>query len=124
VIRWRLDRVLCAVLEIAAIAAYGYWGWATHSGTTRYVWAVGAMVVAATVWDVFRVHGDGLRPAVAVPGWSRLVLEAAYFTGVATSLAAAGQAALGIAYALLVAIHYTIAHERVRWLIRETEDAG
>lgn len=123
-IRFRLDRALCALLEITAVLAYGYWGWAVHDGTARYVWAAGAMFVAATVWDVFRVPGDGLRPSVCVPGWARLIIEAGYFTGVATSLAAAGLPGLGITYAILVALHYTVTHERVAWLLGVSEDAG
>lgn len=120
--RHDLDRALCAVLEGTAILAYGYWGWAVHDGWARYAWAVGAMIVAATVWDVFRVPGDGLRPRVPVPGGVRLIIEAAFFTGVAASLAV-GRPGLGIAYAILVAIHYTVTHERLAWLLREGEDA-
>jgi hypothetical protein len=124
VIRFRLDRALCALLEITAVLAYGYWGWAVHGGLARYAWAVGAMFVAATVWDVFRVPGDGLKPTVRVPGWVRLIIEAGYFTGVATSLAAAGLPGLGIIFAILVALHYAVTHERVAWLLNAREDTG
>ncbi len=119
--RYRLDRALCAVLESTAILAYGYWGWAAHDGWARCAWAAGAMIVTATVWDTFRVPGDGVRPAVPVPGGVRLVIEAGFFTGVASSLAAS-RPEIGIAYALLVAIHYTITHERLVWLLRANED--
>jgi hypothetical protein len=78
------------------------------------------MIAAWIVWDVFRVPGDGgANPAVPVPGWVRLVIEAAYFTGVATALAAAGVPQIGLVYAILVAIHYTLTHQRVIWLLRE-----
>jgi hypothetical protein len=118
---YRLDRALVAVLAPTAILAYGYWGWVAHDGWARCAWAAGAMIVAATVWDVFRVPGDGVRPTVPVSGGVRLVIEAAFFTGAASSLAA-GRPELGIAYALLVAIHYTVTHERVVWLLRASED--
>ena len=76
------------------------------------------MIVAATVWEVLRVPGDGdVQPTIAVPGWMRLIIEAAYFTGVVTSLAACGRPEIGIAFALLVGIHYTLTHERVVWLL-------
>jgi hypothetical protein len=117
----RLDRGLGALLVIATIAAYGYWGWAVHDGWAKLVWAAGCMVAAATIWDVLRVRGDGAEPTVAVPGWIRLLIEAAYFTGVVTSLAAAGQPELGIMYAILIGIHYTLTHERVVWLLYEGE---
>lgn len=120
VTRRRPHRTLAALLEIAAILAYGYWGWAVHAGPGRYAWSLGAMVAAWILWDVFRVPGDGsVNPAVPVPGWVRLVIEAAYFTGVATALAAAGVPQLGLAYAILVAILYTLTHQRVIWLLRE-----
>jgi Protein of unknown function (DUF2568) len=81
------------------------------------------MVLAATVWDVFSVPGDaGQAPAIAVPGWARLTLEAAYLTGAATSLGAAGVPELGICFALLVAIHCTLTHRRLVWLFREGQD--
>jgi hypothetical protein len=119
----RLARLLAGVLEIGAVAAYGYWAWATHAGIARAAWALGAMVVAATVWDAFQVPGDsGFAPVVAVPGWIRLTIEAAYFTGAVTSLVAAGAPELGICLALLVAIHYTLTFRRVSWLFREGED--
>ena len=119
-IHHRLDRALRATLEVSAVAAYGYWGWAVHTGVIRAAWALGAMIVAATIWDAFQVPGDaGPSPLIAVPGWGRLTLEAAYLTGAATSLVAAGAPELGICFALLVAIHFTLTHRRVVWLFRE-----
>ena len=118
---YRLDRALCVVLESTAILAYGFWGWTAHDGWARFAWAAGAMIVAATIWDVFRVPGDGVRPRVPVQGGVRLIIEAAFFAGVASSLAAS-RPELGIAYALLVAIHYTFTHERLVWLLSAGED--
>ena len=80
VTRRRSQSPLAGFLEVAAVLAYGYWGWAAHSGTTRWAWALGAMIVAWILWDVFRVPGDGTaKPAVPVPGWVRLIIEAAYW---------------------------------------------
>ena len=64
-----------------------------------------------------RSHFTG--PPGRTAGWARLILEAAYLTGAATSLVAAGSPELGICFALLVAIHYTLTHRRVVWLFRE-----
>jgi hypothetical protein len=116
---------LTGLLEVAAVLAYGYWGWAAHPGTTQWAWTLGAAVVAWIVWDVFRVPGDGTaKPAVPIPGWVRLVIEAAYFTGVATALAATNLQLVGIVYIILVAIHYTLTHQRLIWLLREGESAA
>jgi hypothetical protein len=121
----RFSRMLSGVLEISALAAFGYWGWAMHSGISRAAWALGAMIAAATIWDVFQVPGDtGLAPMIAVPGWVRLTIEAAFFTGAVTSLVAAGAPELGVCLAFLTAIHYALTHRRVAWLFREGEEDG
>lgn len=105
--------------------AYGYWAWAVHDGYIRYAWALLALIVAWVVWDVFRVPGDGsARPAVPVPGWARLIIEAGYFTGAGTALVAAGAEEAGIFFMLLVAVHYSLTHRRVLWLLREEESAA
>ena len=114
------ERLLGPVLEVGAIAAYGYWGWALHGGAARWAWALGGLIMAAAVWDLFRVPGDStLPPTVAVPGWGRLTLEAAFFTGAACSLVAAGVPELGVCLVILVCIHYTLTFRRVVWLLRE-----
>jgi hypothetical protein len=121
----RADRLLGGVIEVAAVLAYGYWAWAVHAGYVRYAWALGVMIVAWVIWDVFRVPGDGsARPAVAVPGWLRLIIEAGYLTGAGTALVAAGAPAPGIAFVLLVALHYSLTHRRLLWLLRQGESTA
>ena len=121
----RSDRRLGAVVEVAAVLAYGYWAWAVHTGYVRYAWALGAMVVAWVIWDVFRVPGDGAaRPTIAVPGWVRLIIEAGYLTGAGTALVAAAAPVPGIAFMLLVAVHYSLTHRRLLWLLREGESTA
>ena len=34
------------LLELAALAALGQWGWVAHDGAARWVWTVGLVVVA------------------------------------------------------------------------------
>ena len=63
------------LLEVAALAALARWGWATHAGATRWLWAIGVPLVAAAAWAVLRAPGDGPAPLVAVPGALRLALE-------------------------------------------------
>jgi hypothetical protein len=119
------DRLLGAFIQVAAVLAYGYWAWAVHTGYVRYAWALGAMVVAWAVWDVFRVPGDGsARPAVAVPGWVRLIIEAGYLTGAGTALIAAGAPVPGVVFMLFVAVHYSLSHRRLVWLLREGESTA
>jgi hypothetical protein len=123
--RHPFDRALCAFIEVAAVLAYGYWAWAVHSGSIRYAWTLLAVIVALAVWDVFRVPGDGsAKPRVPVPGWVRLIIEAGYFTGAGTALVAAGAEEAGVVFMLLVAIHYSLTHRRVLWLLKEEESTA
>ena len=102
--------------------AYGYWAWAVHTGDIRFAWALGAMLLAWFVWDFFGVPGDSsTRPAIAIPGWARLILEAGYFTGAGTALVAAGAPGLGIAFLFLVAAHSSLTHRRLLWRLHEGE---
>ncbi|NLE23475.1 MAG: YrdB family protein [Actinobacteria bacterium] len=123
--RYPFDRALCAFIELAAVLAYGYWAWAVHDGYIRYAWMLLALIVALVVWDVFRVPGDGSsKPRVPVPGWVRLIIEAGFFTGAGTSLVATGAEEAGVLFMLLVAVHYSLTHRRVLWLLREEETAA
>ena len=106
------------VLELAALAALGYWGWVAHDGTARWLWAGGLVVGAAAVWGVFRVPGDGGPPVVAVPGWVRLLIEAVVFGGATAALLASGRVYLGVAFGVIVVAHYAISYDRVVRFLR------
>jgi hypothetical protein len=108
-----LNLALRFALELAALAALGYWGWVAHAGAVRYVWVIGLVVGAAAVWGAFRVPGDGGPPVVAVPGWVRLTIEALFFGGATLTLLAAGRVTLGLAFAFIVVLHYAISYDRV-----------
>ncbi len=66
-------------LEIAALAAMGYWGWTQHDGIGRYGWTIGLVVGASALWGTFRVPNDPTDAVVAIPGVARLGLEAVFF---------------------------------------------
>ncbi|MFB6106655.1 MAG: DUF2568 domain-containing protein, partial [Halobacteriaceae archaeon] len=113
----RTNLALRAVLEVAALVAFGYWGWTTHAGSARVAWAVGAPVAVAAVWAVFRVPGDPGDAPVAVPGPVRLALEVVLFAAAASLLWAAGATVAAVVFGALVVGHYGLAGERVRWLL-------
>jgi hypothetical protein len=77
------------VLELAALAALGYWGYVTAQGPLRFVLAVGLPLVAAIVWGVFIAP----NAAVDLPALAKLVLGLAVLLLAALALAAAGRAA-------------------------------
>lgn len=71
------------LLELLALFAMGYWGWAQHLGLARFFWMIGLPLVAAVLWGTLRVPGHPGPAPVAVSGPLRLFLEAVFF-GVAT----------------------------------------
>lgn len=112
--------VLRFLLELAALAAIGYWGVTAHAGFASLLWAGGGVLLAATLWGVFRVPDDpssaGSAP-VSVPGPIRLVLELLLLGGSVVLLAAAGRPLAAAVLGLLLVLHYTLAWRRVRWLL-------
>lgn len=105
------------LLEMAALAALGYWGWTQHEGFLRILWTLGLLLVAGTLWAVFRVPGEGGDPIVAVPGVVRLLLEAALFVTAALLLRAAGQPQLALILGTVVALHYIASYDYVLRLL-------
>jgi hypothetical protein len=81
--------------------------------------AVPALVAAG--WGTFAVPDDPSRSGaapVAIPGLARLALELAVFVFAVWALYDIGATGLSMALALVVAVHYAAAYDRVAWLIR------
>jgi hypothetical protein len=110
------------VLEIAGLAALGWWGWHQGNGIFRFVLAVGIPILAAALWGTFAVPDDPSRSGkapVSVPGIVRLVFELAFFAAATWALFAIGLTALAWIYGVAVLIHYAISYDRILWLIRQ-----
>jgi hypothetical protein len=108
------------LLELAALIAFGVWGWSLSVGAMRFVAALAAPIAAAAIWGLFNVPGDPSRSGAApvpVKGVVRLTGELTFFALAAWAFAAAGHAGLGVALAIAVAIHYAISYDRIAWLI-------
>jgi len=106
------------LLELAALAALGSWGFHASQGPLRYVLAVMTPVAAAAIWGVFRIPGDPGPAPVATPGPVRLAIEIAYFTLASLGLAAAGYSRLAWILGGLVLLHYIVSFDRVGWMVR------
>ena len=104
-------------LELFALGAFAYWGWTTHVGVARYAWAVGLPLLVAVTWGTFRVPNDPGPAPVAVPGPVRLALELLAFGAAAWLLAAAGRSLVAAGFAVVTAIHYFVARDRVGRLL-------
>jgi len=105
-------------LELAALAAMGYWGWKTGESWTRWLLMIGVPLIAAAIWGVFRVDNDPGRAPVRVPGIFRLALELAYFAFVVWALGDAGATPASWILGIAVFVHYILSYDRVLWLVR------
>jgi hypothetical protein len=93
------------LLELAALAAFGYWGYSMGSATVaKIALAVAAPLAAAIVWGVF---GSPRAPRHLVGVW-RLLLEIAFFGLAALALAVSGQVVLGVVFAAVVAANVAL----------------
>ncbi|MBZ0291683.1 MAG: YrdB family protein [Anaerolineae bacterium] len=106
-------------LELAGLAAIGYWGWNTHEDIAQPLWTIGLILVAAVVWGTFRVPDDPGKAPVVVPGWLRLLIEIVYFGGAVVLLNAAGQPNTALILGIAVLVHYALSYDRIRWLLTE-----
>lgn len=114
-----INLALRFILELAALFAFGQWGWLRHTGFSRFLWAAALPLAAAVVWGTFRVPGDPGNAPVAVSGWVRLALELLFFGGAVWALAASKGAGWAAAFGAVVILHYLISYERIAWLIRQ-----
>lgn len=105
------------LLEIAAFFAVGVWGWTTHDGVQRWVWAIALPLLLATVWAVFRVPNDGGDPIVTVPGPVRLLIEWSVMAIAVVLLVASGQVTWAIVLLALVLLDYALQYDRVGRLL-------
>jgi hypothetical protein len=85
-------------LEMAALAALGYWGFQVGAGPlARVALGVGAPLIAAVVWGLFVAPKATMNAPEAV----RLLVQAAVFGGAALALARADHATMGAVLALV-----------------------
>ncbi len=113
-----LNLTLRFILELVGLFALGYWGWTQHDGLYRWLLAAGLPLLATVLWGTFRVPNDPGPAPVAVPGWVRLLLEAAYFTSAVLAFYGSQKPAWAMIFGLVVVVHYLISYDRVTLLLR------
>jgi hypothetical protein len=109
-------------LELAALGALAWWGWAQTDSWWRAPLAIGVVLLAAIVWGTFAVPDDPSRGGsglVHIPGIARLGLELLIFGGAAYALRELGRPNLAAVFAFVVVAHYAWSYERVAWLMRQ-----
>lgn len=93
------------LLEVAALASLGYWGFqASDSTPAKVALGLGAPLIGATVWGLLIAP----RARRRLPDPTRLVVEPCLFASAAGALAAAGQIEVAIAFAAAVAVSVTL----------------
>jgi len=106
-------------LELAALYCMGYWGWTQHEGLLRTLLTIGLPLLAAAVWGVFRVPGDGGPPRVRVSGVVRFLIEMLFFGFATWGLFKTGATTAGWIFGGLTLFHYIISYDRVSWLLKQ-----
>ena len=99
------------LLELAAIAAFAYWGASTGDSVVSVLLAVAAPAVAVVLWGTFAAPKATRRLADA----ARVPFELAVFALAAAALAAAGNAALALAFAALVVVNAALLTTFRQW---------
>lgn len=109
------------LLELAALYAFGRWGWNQRADLWRYVWMMGVPLLAATLWGVFRVPGDASangNAVVAVSGWVRLLFEIVFFSFATFCFFDTGLRNLGWIFGTITLLHYILSYDRILWLLK------
>ncbi len=117
-----LNLLVRFLLELAALGAFGYWGWQQAEGALAYLLAIGLPVLTAVLWVTFAVPEDPSRSGhapVPVPGLLRLLLELLFFASAAAALVHAGVVLPGRLLGIVTIIHYGLSFDRLKWLVRQ-----
>jgi hypothetical protein len=101
---WGANFVLRFLLELSALAAMAYWGFATASGATQWVLGLGAPLAVAVVWGLF----VSPKRRFDLPHPARFAIELVVFAAAVLSLFAADQPVLAVVLAVLELVSGTI----------------
>ena len=107
-------------LEIGALTGLGVAAWTQTEGPARSAAVVAVPLAAAALWGTFNVLDDPSRSGeapVEVPGPVRLAVELLVLGGGWVAYGIAGYPGIGVTFAALTGLHYTVARRRVQWLL-------
>ena len=92
------------LLELSALTATAYWGFATASGLTQWVLGLGAPALVAVIWGLF----VSPKAKVELPRPAQFAIELLVFAAAALALVAADQPVLGIVLAAVELVSGTL----------------
>jgi hypothetical protein len=99
------------LLELAAFAAFAYWGAGVGSGAVSVVLAIAAPALAIVLWGLFAAP----RSARRLPLPARIAFESAVFLLAVVALLAAGELVAAIVLAVLVAVSTALLTRFDQW---------
>lgn len=99
------NELLAFVLEVIAIAALAWWGFASFDGLVRVLAGIGAPLAAVVLWGLFAAPRARFRPGLAVV----LVVKALVYGSAAVALYDLGHPALGILFAVVAVLNTALA---------------
>lgn len=108
------------LLELAAFATFGFWGWELGDGYTRFIFAFGIPVLVAVIWGIFAVPNDPSRSGkapVPVNGIVRLIIELIIFASAIWMVYELGYPLFSRLFGVAVVTHYLLSMDRILWLI-------
>lgn len=114
-----INLALRFILELVALYFLGRWGWTQFDGVLRYLIAIGLPLLAAAIWGIFRVPGDGGAPIVRVLGVVRLLIEMIYFGFATWGLFNIGATTTAWIFGGVTLFHYVISYDRINWLLKQ-----
>ncbi|WP_045697597.1 YrdB family protein [Streptomyces rubellomurinus] len=100
------NAALAFTLELAMLAALGYWGFRTGSGLgLRLLLGLGAPALAIALWSLFLAAGG---PRFPQPTAVTIVLKLLVLGSAGLALYAAGRPTLALVYGALVVLSVTV----------------
>ena len=100
--------VLAFLLELAALAALCWWGFATGAGVVAVALGVGAPVAAAVVWGLFAAP----RARHPLSRVGTLAVKALVFGSAVAAVVVLGHPVLACGFALVVVVNLVVAQRR------------
>ena len=111
------------LLELAVLGTVAVWSWKSFEGWQGMVLAIVIPFGMAVIWGTFAVPDDPSRSGkapVPITGVLRLLLELIFFFLAVWCLYDLGFSGLGRVFGLLVAMHYAISFDRIKWLLKKS----
>jgi hypothetical protein len=108
------------LLELSALVASGMWGWRQSDSWLRYILSIGMPMILGVIWGTFAVPDDPSRSGkapIVTPGVIRLVIELGFFAFATWVILDMGFSKSGLAFGFIVAVHYLVSYDRIKWLM-------